>query len=106
MNIILNSKAEYNRCAIPRLGLKIGSKVYKEDLKKGEEEDEMEKTIQDKIRKLRKEAQKEKKRWEGRKDRIQNPAPKRRKTDVEKSYTETRHATLATLTEEVGEKTN
>ena len=65
----------------------------------------MEKTIQDKIRKLRKEAGKKTKSGEGR-GQDQNPAPKRRKTDEEKSYTETRQATFATLTEEVGEKTN
>ena len=51
---ILNSKAEYNRCALPRLSLKMGDSEYKE-LKKNEEvEKGKEEALERKIRELRK----------------------------------------------------
>ena len=48
-NNLLNSKAEFNRCAVPRLALKPGSRNVVEDKEKEDEEDEPEKTIQEKL---------------------------------------------------------
>ena len=51
---ILNTKAEYNRCALPRLSLKIGEKEFKEKLRESEEDAKKEELIEIKIRELRK----------------------------------------------------
>ena len=47
-NNLLNSKAEFNMCAVPRLALKLGSRNVVEDKVKEDEEDEREKTILEK----------------------------------------------------------
>ena len=49
---ILNSKGEYNRCALPRLGLKMGTREYSKAKYKGKKEEEKERNIEEKIRKL------------------------------------------------------
>ena len=74
-NILLNSRSEYNRSAVPRLALKMGSRNYVKDRKEGEQEDEKERTIVDKIRRLRKDAGKRVKQTQS------TQAPKRRKLD-------------------------
>ena len=51
---ILNSKSEYNRCALPRLTSKLGEQAYGEEEKKRREEKMKEEDIEDRIRKLRK----------------------------------------------------
>ena len=51
---LLNSRAEFNRCAIPRLGLKMGEKEYKEKWKELQIEEENEAKIEERIKKLRK----------------------------------------------------
>ena len=33
-HLILNSKSEYNRCALPRLGVQLGEKEFKEKIEK------------------------------------------------------------------------
>ena len=53
-HFILNSKAEFNRCAIPRLGLKFGDREFKEKIKEQEEEKEKEEELHRKIIELRK----------------------------------------------------
>ena len=42
---LLNSKAEFNGCAVPRLALKLGSRNVIENKEKEDGEDEQEKTI-------------------------------------------------------------
>ena len=75
-NTLLNSRSEYNRSAVPRLALKLGSRACGEEKRRDDEEDEKEKSIQDKIKKLRRKAGKR-----NSKGGVGNPAPKRRKTD-------------------------
>ena len=55
---LLNSKAEFNRSAVPRLGLKMGDREYKDRKKEEENEQKKEETLEMKIRELRKERQK------------------------------------------------
>ena len=76
---LLNSKAEFNRCAIPRLGLKMGEKEYKEKGKELKEEEEKEAQIEEKIKQLRKNINKY--RNPRRPDKNQ-PERKRRKVDT------------------------
>ena len=52
---LLNSRSEYNRCAVPRLTSKIGDNQYKKYEKEIEEEKEKEEILESKIRKMRKE---------------------------------------------------
>ena len=52
---LLNSKSEYNRCAIPRLASKMGENEYKRRAKEEKEEKMREEEIQAKVRKMRKE---------------------------------------------------
>ena len=48
-HFLLNSRAEYNRCAIPRLSSKIGEKEYKRWEKEGEKEMEKEDALKELI---------------------------------------------------------
>ena len=50
---ILNSKSEYNRCALPRLLAKVGDENYKGMEKERREEKEAEKNLEKKIRELK-----------------------------------------------------
>merc|ERR1712055_515339 len=59
---ILNSKSEFNRCKLPRLGLKWGGKEFNSEKEMDKEIDEMEKTLEEKIRQLRKRRSKERNR--------------------------------------------
>ena len=53
---IMNRKSEYNRCSLPRLTTRIGTKEYdKERTKQAEEDKEAEKMIRDEIGRRRKE---------------------------------------------------
>ena len=79
-NYLLNSKSEYNRSAVPRLALKMGSRNVGTDRLKEAEEEEQEKSIQERIKKLRKLAGKKRIAGGGGGSSI-NPAPKRRKID-------------------------
>ena len=54
-NHLLNSRAEFNRSAIPILGLKLGDNEYKERKGEEREEEEREETIMTKIKELKKE---------------------------------------------------
>ena len=51
---LLNSKSEYNRCALPRLGLQLGEKEFKERREQERQEDEKEQEIEKRIRELKK----------------------------------------------------
>ena len=53
-SFILNSKSEYNRCALPRLTSKLGEHAYEEE-KAAKEERRKEDELEEKIRRLRKE---------------------------------------------------
>ena len=96
-NNLLNSKAEFNRCAVPRLALKMGTRNVVEDRMKEDEEDEQEKNIFEKIKKMRKLAGKRSNEW-GRGDPNANPAPKRRKVDDANNYVEEITAKIDTIT--------
>ena len=60
-NDIMNSKSEYNRCAIPRLTSKLGNRLFDEEEKKEKKYEEM---MEDKIRRLRKKMNVEKRKNE------------------------------------------
>jgi hypothetical protein len=80
---LLNSRAEFNRSAIPRLGLKLGDNEYKERKGEEREEEEREETILAKIRELKKKRNRERgslRRAEFR-DRDKEPRKKKRKVD-------------------------
>ena len=102
-NNLLNSKAEFNRCAVRRLALKLGSRNVVEDKMKEDEEDEQEKTILEKIKKMRRLAGKRRNEG-GRGDPNANPAPKRRKVDETNKYAEESTARIETITPNMGEK--
>ena len=50
---LLNSKAEFNRCALPRLGLQLGEQDYKKQREKEMEEREKEEEMERKIKELK-----------------------------------------------------
>ena len=102
-NSLLNYRSEYNRSAVPRLALKMGSRNYSKNQKEGEEEEEKEKTIQDKIRQLRKTAGKRNNRG-GRGNKNHDPAPKRRKLNEDNVYSEERKVEKIVVTAALGEK--
>ena len=72
---LMNSKSEYNRCSIPRLTTKMGEKEIKEFNKEQEQDKLEEEELDKKIRKLRKEINKN--RLHPTKE--EGPNPKRRK---------------------------
>ena len=92
---LLNSRAEYNRCAIPRLSSKIGEKEYKKWEEEGEREQEKEDILKEKIVQMK--GERDRKQREARKlenkERQPNPtdqrASKRQKLD-EGNYKEKR----------------
>ena len=51
---LLNSKSEFNRCAIPRLGLKMGENEFKEKRQELKDEAENERQLEERIQRLRK----------------------------------------------------
>ena len=73
----------------------MGSRACGEEKRRDDEEDEKEKSIQDKIKKLRREAGKR-----NSKGGFGNPAPKRRKTDENNKYEETRAVANQPLNDE------
>ena len=78
---ILNSKSEYNRCALPRLTAKLGETSLDKLEKEKMEEKEKEKITLRKIRDLKMTRSEMRREIPGRKD---QPAEKRRKVDNEK----------------------
>ena len=54
-HILLNSRSEYNRCAIPRISSKLGDKEIKAYNKETFEEEKREQIVVDKIKRIRKE---------------------------------------------------
>ena len=100
-NNLLNSKAEFNRCAVPRLALKLGSRNVIENKEKEDEEDEQEKTILEKIKNMGRLARK--RRNEGGRPNA-NPAPKRSKVDEKNKYAEESTARFETITANMGDK--
>ena len=101
-NNLLNSKSEFNRSAVQSLALKLGAKTIAEDRKKEAEKDEQERTILERIKKLRRLAGKRS--GGGRGGPNANPAPKRRKMNEENEYLEERKASLEPINPNVGEK--
>ena len=82
-HLILNSKSEYNRCALPRLTAKVGEESYGKLEKGKREEKEAEKELEQKIRAIRvKKNQEKKEESKQRREEIHQlgqPAEKRRK---------------------------
>ena len=76
---LLNSRSEFNRCAVPRLMCKLGDKAYKKFEKEMETELAKEETQVSKIRELRKGRNRDR-------NKALAPPPKRRKLD-ENNYT-------------------
>ena len=74
---ILNSRSEYNRCALPRLGTKLGERETREKRQEVEEEERKEQELEERIRNLGKERQR--KRGTDRKPN----QPKRKKQRIE-----------------------
>ena len=82
---LLNSRTEFNRSAIPRLGLKFVDKEFKDKLKEENEADEKEETLAKKIRELRKQRNRER---GGRRRAVDEPKQKRkRKQNEDQKYT-------------------
>jgi hypothetical protein len=76
---LLNSRAEYNLCAVPRLTTKIGDSNYNKWEEKTEKEREKEDKLEEKIRKMRKERNKTKRNPKN----LKEPAGKRQTVDAE-----------------------
>ena len=53
-HIILNSKSEFNRCALPRLTLQLGENDYRKEREREKEEREREEEVEREIRELKK----------------------------------------------------
>ena len=85
---LLNSKAEYNRCALPRLGLKWGDKDFKEIEKENIEEEKKEELIREKVREMRKGANKKRFDEEKEKGLAQQPAKKKKQKIMEEKELE------------------
>ena len=51
---MLNSKSEFNKCALPMLGLKMGEKEFKEKRKDEDEDMRREEEIEQKIKEMKK----------------------------------------------------
>ena len=75
-NYILNSKSEYNRCALPRLTAKIGNYTLDELEKRKKEEKQREKEISEKVRNMK---MKQSKTRREEMSRMTMPAEKKRK---------------------------
>ena len=56
---IMNSKSEYNRCALPRIGLKLGDQAFKK--KKKEKDEKKEEMLENKIKEMKKKRNAERK---------------------------------------------
>ena len=98
-NFLLNSKAEYNRCAVPRITTKIGEKHFKKWEKESEKEKAREEELEEKIRRLRK----VRNRGRRRNNLREQPAGKRLKVN-EAEYLEKRTQWGKPETREKGEK--
>ena len=81
---ILNSRAEYNRSAVPRLMTKLGDREYKKYGEEMKEEKIREEIIEEKIARMRKERNKERKPQEQNKE---NKRRKLNKTEYEEKTT-------------------
>ena len=80
---LLNSKSEYNRCAIPRLTSKIGEKIYGEWKEEEKLEKELEIKLEEKIRMLRKERNRERQRERQEKEKEKDLLPKKKKRKID-----------------------
>ena len=78
-HLILNSKSEYNRCALPRLTAKVGEENIKTLEKKKIEEKKAEKELEGKIRNLKMTRNRERRPKPHEQD---QPALKKRKTNM------------------------
>ena len=76
---LLNSRAEFNRCALPRLALKMGEKAFEQMEKEKDEEQKEDELIEYKIREMRK-----KRNMERRSRRGLNMAPLQKRPKREK----------------------
>ena len=81
-HIILNSKSEYNRCALPRLTTKLGEKEFEEMKKEEDEEKRKEEDLERKIRILRKQRNGDRKEKLRREQKDPLPSEKRRKISM------------------------
>ena len=82
-HFLLNSRAEYNRCAIPRLSSKIGEKEFKKWEKEGEKEMEREEALKEKIVRAKQQRKQEERKQQNkeRQPRTQHSANKRQKLE-------------------------
>ena len=62
-NILLNSKSEYNRCALPRISLKLGENEFKARKDEEEEDKKREEDLVNKIKELKKERNKNRRKY-------------------------------------------
>ena len=80
---LLNSKSEYNRCAISRLTLKIGDKETKEEVDRRKEEQKKEEEIDEKVRGLRKQKNRQRKQRNRQRKQRNRGHPKRKKQKLD-----------------------
>ena len=82
-HFILNSKSEYNRCALPRLTARMGEESYGKMEKEKREEKEAEKQLEQKIKEMRTKRNLEKKKESMQRreetNQLQQPAGKKRR---------------------------
>jgi hypothetical protein len=77
---ILNSRSEYNRCALPRLGTKLGERETKDKRIEVEEEERKDQELEERIKKMRKDRQKI------RKNDRQMGQPQRKRQKIDKEH--------------------
>ena len=77
---LMNSKSEYNRCALPRLGLKWGDREFKEKKDEEEHEASLEEELEKKIRQMRKNKSKDRQKDE---QKYQPPSKRRKNCENE-----------------------
>ena len=75
---VLNSRSEFNRCAIPRLVSKLGEKELKEWVEKDKEQQENKDKLEEQIRMLRREKNRDRASHQRR-----DPCPKRQRLSEE-----------------------
>ena len=96
---ILNSRSEFNRCAVPRLTTKLGETDYRKYEQEMEKEKEQEKLVCEKIIQMKKTRNKDRKNQQRKKE----PSGKRRKLDCE-TFIEVIPERGRPDTKEIGEK--
>ena len=96
---LLNSKSEFNRCAIPRLGMKLGEKEYIENREETIAEEKREAELEEKLRIMRKDYLRRK---EPRRPQREQPA--RKKARLEETEDISVIEGMAQMEEELAEK--